>query len=87
MSKPETITIIIKLFAAYQDAYGVSELQRQFPLHTPVKAVLNQLIAEKPELEIWKPLTRFAINLKFVEGDVPLQSGDEVVLIPPVSGG
>ncbi|MEQ8961643.1 MAG: MoaD/ThiS family protein, partial [Coleofasciculus sp. C2-GNP5-27] len=35
----------------------------------------------------WRDLTRFGINLQFVEPDTILQAGDEVVLIPPVSGG
>ncbi|MBC6420877.1 MAG: MoaD/ThiS family protein [Hormoscilla sp. SP5CHS1] len=86
MSEPE-IAVTIKLFAAYQEAYGLPELQRKFPPHTPVAAVLESAIAEHPELQQWRELTRFGINLQFVEPDTPLQDGDEVVLIPPVSGG
>lgn len=81
------IVITIKLFAAYQDAYKVTELQREFPAQTPVIAVLEQLLTEKPELKIWRDLTRFGINYQFVTPDTLLQDGDEVVLIPPVSGG
>ena len=81
------ITVTIKLFAAYQEAYGVPELVLEFPTQTPVSAVLDTLIAEHPELEKWRNLTRFGVNLQFVEPDTILQKGDEVVLIPPVSGG
>ncbi|GAB4172075.1 MAG: MoaD/ThiS family protein [Coleofasciculaceae cyanobacterium] len=81
------ITITIKLFAAYQEAYGVPELVLEFPPQTPVSAVLDRLIAEHPELEKWRNLTRFGVNLQFVEPNTILQKGDEVVLIPPVSGG
>jgi len=87
MGNPETILVTIKLFAAYQEAYGVSQLQREFPSQTPVKAVLEQLLTENPELTCWRELTRFGINYQFVSPDTPLQNGDEVVLIPPVSGG
>jgi len=45
------------------------------------------LIGEHPELNQWRNLTRFGVNLQFVEPDAILQDGDEVVLIPPVSGG
>ena len=86
MSEP-IINITVKLFAAYQEAYGVPEITLQCPPDTPVVAVLDHLIAEHPELERWRSLTRFGINLEFVEPDTPLQRGDEVVLIPPVSGG
>ncbi|MBD0364045.1 MAG: MoaD/ThiS family protein [Coleofasciculus sp. C3-bin4] len=81
------ITITVKLFAAYQEAYGVSELILEFPPNTPVAAVLERLISEHPELKQWQDLTRFGINLEFVEPDTLVQDGDEVVLIPPVSGG
>jgi molybdopterin synthase sulfur carrier subunit len=81
------ITVTVKLFAAYQEAFGVSELSLQLPPQTPVTAVLEQIIQERPELEQWRNLTRFGINLQFVEPDALLQGGDEVVLIPPVSGG
>ena len=83
----QPITITIKLFAAYQEAYGKPELKRELPLDTSVANVLNQLIQEKPELEQWRNLTRFGVNLKFVDSNTTLQDGDELVLIPPVSGG
>ncbi len=86
MSK-SAITVTVKLFAAYQEAYGVSELGLEFPDGTPVSAVCDRLIAEHPELTQWRDITRFGINLIFVEPDTLLQQGDEVVLIPPVSGG
>ena len=86
MSQP-SITVTVKLFAAYQETYGTAELKREFPPQTPVIAVLKQLLAEHPELEQWRELTRFGINLQFVEPDTLLRDGDEVVLIPPVSGG
>ena len=77
----------MKLFAAYQEAYGTSELRWQFPANTPVSAVCDRAINEYPELSQWRDVTRFGINLNFVDSHTPLQDGDEVVLIPPVSGG
>lgn len=86
MSK-SAITVTVKLFAAYQEAFRVSELVLEFPNSMPVKAVCDRLIAEHPELSQWREITRFGINLIFVEPDTLLHDGDEVVLIPPVSGG
>lgn len=81
------ITVTVKLFAAYQEAYGVSELMLELPPKTTVAAVLDLLINQHPELKQWRNLTRFGVNLQFVEPETALQKGDEVVLIPPVSGG
>jgi molybdopterin synthase sulfur carrier subunit len=82
-----TITITVKLFAAYQDAYGQSDLTLTLPPESPVSGVRDRLIHEHPTLEQWRELTRFGVNFQFVEPETPLQDGDEVVLIPPVSGG
>ncbi|NJN56982.1 MAG: MoaD/ThiS family protein [Leptolyngbyaceae cyanobacterium SL_5_9] len=81
------IAITVKLFAAYQEAYGVPELALEVTPGTTVVEVRDRLIAERPELAQWRDLTRFGINLQFVEADAILHPGDEVVLIPPVSGG
>lgn len=77
----------MKLFAAYQEAYGVSDLTLQLPAGTTAATVRDRLLTEHPELEQWRDLTRFGVNLQFAEPDTVLHDGDEVVLIPPVSGG
>ncbi len=87
MLSPSRITITIKLFAVYQEAYKSGELTRNFPPNSSVLDVFNQLLSEYPQLEKWRSLTRFGLNLEFVEADTILQDGDEIVLIPPVSGG
>ena len=76
-----SITVTIKLFAIYQEVYGIPELIRQFTPETTVSEVLSLVIEEHPQL------TRFSINYQFVESDTKLQDGDELVFIPPVSGG
>jgi molybdopterin synthase sulfur carrier subunit len=82
-----SITVTLKLFAAYQEVYGVSELTLELPSQTPVWQVLERLSIDYPELEKWRDRTRFGINLEFATPETILENGDEVVLIPPVSGG
>jgi len=82
-----SITITVKLFAAFGEAYGVSELTLELPPDTPVSQVLESSIAQYPQLEQWRSRTRFGLNMEFVSPNTILQDGDEVVLIPPVSGG
>ncbi len=81
------ITITVKLFAAYQESYGVPELDFEVPESTTVGELCDRIIRDRPELSRWRDITRFGVNLQFVEADTCLQNGDEVVLIPPVSGG
>lgn len=82
-----SINITIKLFAAYQEAYRKSELKLALLTPLTVNELLEKILQEKPELEQWREITRFGINLQFVDGNTVLSDGDEVVFIPPVSGG
>ncbi len=83
----ESITVTVKLFAAFQEAYGIPEVVWELPPDTPVSQILERCLNEYPELEQWRNVTQFGVNLQFVAGETSLQDGDEVVLIPPVSGG
>lgn len=86
-SSSSSITITVKLFAAYQEAIGTEEQCLDIPLGTKAVEVCDLLVSQYPSLAKWKSQTRFGINLEFVDPQTPLQSGDELVLIPPVSGG
>lgn len=81
------LVITVKLFAIYQEVYGQEEIQLQLPQNSQVSAVLDTIIAQQPTLEKWRDLTRFGIDYQFVPPDTILEMGNEVVLIPPVSGG
>lgn len=83
----ETMTITLKLFAVYQETLGLPEKKLTLPVGTTAGEVRDRLLAQHPSLAPWRDLTRFGINLQFAEADTPLQAGDELVLIPPVSGG
>ncbi len=82
-----TIHVTLKLFSVYQEAYGQAEQALQCPVGCTIAQLHDRLIAEHPQLEQWRSVTRFGVNLNFVPAETVLQDGDEVVLIPPVSGG
>ena len=82
-----SIAVTVKLFAVYQEVFGKPELNLNFSQPATVGSVLDYLIEQKPELAQWRDITRFGVNLKFVDSDTLLRDRDEVVLIPPVSGG
>ncbi|MGB3574480.1 MAG: MoaD/ThiS family protein [Phormidesmis sp.] len=85
--KDNQVHITLKLFAVYQETLGVPEKEMQLPTGTTVGEVHDRLIQAYPQLSQWKDLTRFGLNFQFVEANTPLADGDELVLIPPVSGG
>ena len=81
------IQVKVKLFAIYQEAFGKSQLDLKLAPETTVGEVLQSLLEQKHNLAQWQDVTRFGVNLQFVDANTVLQDGDEVVLIPPVSGG
>jgi sulfur-carrier protein len=83
----QTVSVTIKLFAAYQEAYGQTELALKVAEGTSVAEVGDLVRSPYSILHSLAPITRYAINLDFVEPNVVVQDGDEIVFIPPVSGG
>ncbi|MBW4441354.1 MAG: MoaD/ThiS family protein [Plectolyngbya sp. WJT66-NPBG17] len=81
------ITVTVKLFAAYQDAYGASEIALELPEGATVEQVCDRILRDRPQLVPLKSITQFGVNLEFVSPDTIVKNGDEIVLIPPVSGG
>ncbi|MEL6937532.1 MAG: MoaD/ThiS family protein [Cyanobacteria bacterium J06607_17] len=81
------ISITLKLFAAYQDALGCPDVTMTLPEGTTVNQLCDRICTQYPDLKQWQDLTRFGVNLQFVDANTPLNDGDEVVFIPPVSGG
>ncbi len=81
------ITISVQLFAAYQEIIGQPLVVQAVPAGTTVGQLLDQVLCHYPALEPWRLQTRFGVNCQFVPSDQVLKAGDEVVFIPPVSGG
>lgn len=79
--------ITIRAFASYREAIGSPRLQLELPDgSTPVLA-WETLQGSYPRLRDLPRPAAFAINEEYVPSETKLRSGDELVLIPPVSGG
>ncbi|MEM9483996.1 MAG: MoaD/ThiS family protein [Cyanobacteria bacterium P01_F01_bin.116] len=81
------ISVTLKLFAAYQEALGLPDMVVELPEAITVGELCDLICTQYPDLKQWRELTRFGINLQFVEANTPINDGDEIVFIPPVSGG
>jgi|FaiFalDrversion3_1042247.scaffolds.fasta_scaffold00133_4 molybdopterin synthase catalytic subunit len=78
--------IRVRLFAVYREAIGTSLLELDTDGVATPASVWTQLIARYPALR-GLPSPRFAVREEYVPETHLLREGDEVVLIPPVSGG
>ena len=81
------MNVTVRLFAAYREAFEQSELALSIPAGTTVQQVEQLLIHQKPQLSRWQDQTRYGVNQAFVGPQTIIQAGDEIVFIPPVSGG
>ena len=83
----ETITVRVRAFAGLREALGFSESEMTLPAGTDVTGLVARLAADYPEARL--PARRYtaAVNRAYAAPDRVLTDGDEVGLIPPVSGG
>ncbi len=77
----------VKFFALYREIVGLRETQADLPVGSTALDVWEGFAKDHPQLSPSLPHTRFAVNGQYVDARIPLKEGDEVVFIPPVSGG
>ncbi|MEI8189939.1 MAG: molybdopterin converting factor subunit 1 [candidate division NC10 bacterium] len=79
--------IRMRLFASAREVVGKQEVIVDVPEGVTAADLLTQLVAQHPDLRRLAPSLKLAVNHEYVEGGRRLAEGDEVALIPPVSGG
>ena len=83
--------IIVKFFASLRDICGVSELEVDMDKKDEMEPCSDQLmeflINKFPKLENELSSLSIALNTKYVTSNVVLRDGDEIALLPPISGG
>ena len=81
------MNVRIRLFAIQRELAGTREVRFDLPDGSDVEAAWNALVARHPVLAPGRPSLRFARNGDYAEPTTLLVDGDEVAMIPPVSGG
>ncbi|HEY2888081.1 MAG TPA: MoaD family protein [Candidatus Limnocylindrales bacterium] len=81
------IRVRVRLFAVQRELAGTREVQLELPDGADVEAAWSALVERHPVLAPGRPSLRFARNGDYAEPSTTLADGDEVAMIPPVSGG
>lgn len=81
------ISVRVKLFAVARDLVGTGDVELSLQDGSHASDVLDHFLKAHPGLSSWKSHLRVAVNAEYVELNHRLQDGDEVAIIPPVSGG
>jgi molybdopterin converting factor subunit 1 len=79
--------IRLLLFASCRDAVGAKELDLAVEDAISAGALREELARLYPRLKPLKEKLLVAVNAEYVDDRAVLRDGDEVALIPPVSGG
>jgi molybdopterin converting factor subunit 1 len=77
----------VRLFALYRERVGSSTVSLQVPDGATVARLTQEVRRRYPQLAPPQVKIVVAVNAEYAEEDLVLQPGDDICLIPPVSGG
>jgi MoaE-MoaD fusion protein len=84
---PVAIAVRVRLFARLREQAGTETEMLELPAASTLADVYDGLRKRHPALETDRGAVRVALNQEFSDWTAPVQDGDEVAFIPPVSGG
>jgi molybdopterin synthase catalytic subunit len=83
----KSIKVRVKAFAVLREALGFGECAMEVQPGGTVAQLIQQLAEAYPDANMTARRVGVAVNRAYVSSDTVLNDGDEVALIPPVSGG
>jgi molybdopterin synthase catalytic subunit len=81
------VQVRVRLFAAAREIVGQGELAIELKEGSTVGDLMEGIFGRYPGLRGMAEALVFAVNRELAERSMGLQDGDEVGVIPPVSGG
>lgn len=82
------MTVRVRLFAMLRESVGADSVETELPSGATVADAMREL-AGLPGLAglLDRLAVVVAVNLEYADPETPLRPGDELALIPPISGG
>jgi molybdopterin converting factor subunit 1 len=77
----------VKFFAVLRERTGAAEIAKEIAEGSTVADLWRALQREYPKLDVPGIRLLYAVNQNYVGRDHELRDNDEVVFVPPVSGG
>jgi molybdopterin converting factor subunit 1 len=81
------VRVRVRLFASLREAAGRSDLDLELPGPATAEDVWRRLAESFPVLASRRESLAASVNRRYASFGQALAEGDEVVFIPPVSGG
>ena len=79
--------IKVKFFAVCHQMFGRREEEMELADGAIVKDILQRLEKEQSQFAEYYEVIQISVNWEYAHENTPLKDGDEVALIPPVTGG
>ncbi len=86
-SVADRIRVRVRLFAMQRELAGTREEALELPAGATIEDAWQAIVARHPLLAPGRPSVRFARNAAYAPAATALEDGDELALVPPVSGG
>jgi molybdopterin converting factor subunit 1 len=81
------MNVRVLFFASLRERVKRSEAPWTLPDGETVEGLWSALVREFPQIDPMSGSVTFAVNREYVDRGHALREGDEVAVIPPVSGG
>ncbi len=81
------MTVELLLFAEGRTAAGRASVRLELPTGASIDDLWGVVERACPALLRFRAASRIAVNREFADAATRIREGDEVALIPPVSGG
>jgi len=83
----DDVDVTVRFFAAYREVTGLRETRVPVRAGATLGDLVDRILDAHPALRRHRESMLLAVNEEFAEPAAPLEEGDEVALMPPVSGG
>lgn len=77
----------VLFFASCRETCGTSKIQVELEEEATTATLMRALLASYPDLAEGAAELKLAVNKKYITETTVLRDGDEVALLPPISGG
>ena len=81
------MTVRVRLFALLRDLAGTGAADLSLPDGSTAAAAAEAVAVRFPAVRDAVPRVMYAVNQEYADAGTVLSDGDELALIPPVSGG
>jgi molybdopterin converting factor subunit 1 len=79
--------VTVRLFARLRDIVGANEIRREVGADATIGGIWRDIVREFPDLAGYERSISCAVNADYARMSHPVQDGDEIAFLPPVSGG